>query len=229
MTAPQVKVCCIASLDEARLALAAGARWLGLVSAMPSGPGVIPDARAAQIVRDLPPGTRTVLLTSRTQADDIARQHAAIDSHALQLVDHVTAGEGRRLRQQCPGVLLLAVIHVIDAGALTQAREAAQWADAVLLDSGNPALAVKELGGTGRTHDWALSRRIRDAIAPMPLFLAGGLRPANVAEAVRVVQPFGLDVCSGVRHDGALDAGRLSAFMAAASAAPAPGPDGVGG
>ena len=103
MTAPQVKVCCIASLDEARLALAAGARWLGLVSAMPSGPGVIPDARAAQIVRDLPPGTRTVLLTSRTQADDIARQHAAIDSHALQLVDHVTAGEGRRLRQQCPG------------------------------------------------------------------------------------------------------------------------------
>ncbi len=216
---PDVKICCIASLAEARLALDAGARWLGLVSAMPSGPGVIDDHLATQIVRGLPPQTRTVLLTARTTADDIARQHAAIGSHALQLVDRVAPEEGRRLRELCPEVRLFAVIHVVDAGALDEAREAAQWADAVLLDSGNPGLAVKQLGGTGRTHDWSLSRRIREAIAPLPLFLAGGLRPENVDEALRAVQPFGVDVCSGVRQHGALDPGRLSAFMAAVGAA----------
>lgn len=216
---PDVKICCIASLAEARLALDAGARWLGLVSAMPSGPGVIDDQLAAQIVRGLPPQTRTVLLTARTTADDIARQHAAIRSHALQLVDRIAPEEGRRLREQCPDVRLFAVIHVVDAAALDEAREAAQWADAVLLDSGNPGLAVKQLGGTGRTHDWSLSRRIREAIAPLPLFLAGGLRPENVDEALRAVQPFGVDVCSGVRQHGALDPGRLAAFMAAVGAA----------
>jgi len=73
--------------------------------------------------------------------------------------------------------------------------------------------AVEELGGTGRVHDWALSARIRRAIAPTPLYLAGGLHPGNVGEAARAVRPFGLDVCSGVRTDGRLDEGLLRAFV----------------
>ncbi|HEY7412586.1 MAG TPA: phosphoribosylanthranilate isomerase, partial [Vicinamibacteria bacterium] len=86
--------------------------------------------------------------------------------------------------------------------------------DALLLDSGRPGAAVKELGGTGRRHDWAVSRRIRERV-PVPLFLAGGLTPANVREAVAEVGPYGLDVCSGVRTDGALDERKLGAFFAA--------------
>jgi phosphoribosylanthranilate isomerase len=86
--------------------------------------------------------------------------------------------------------------------------------DALLLDSGNPSLATKELGGTGRAHDWAVSRRIRDAVG-VPVYLAGGLNPQNVRKAIAQVQPFGVDVCSGLRTDGRLDAVKLEEFMRA--------------
>ena len=213
---PLIKICCIANLAEARLAQAEGAAALGLVSAMPSGPGVISDALVADIataMRGLP--VRSFLLTARTRAADIARQHAAAGTTTLQLVDHVPVAELQALRQLCPGVELVQVIHVTGPDVLTAARAAAPWVDAVLLDSGNPALAVKELGGTGRTHDWALSRRIRDAIHPLPLWLAGGLRADNVQAAIRAVQPHGLDLCTGVRSGGQLDADKLRQFVAA--------------
>jgi phosphoribosylanthranilate isomerase len=106
------------------------------------------------------------------------------------------------------------VVHVTDSSSVDYAVAAAEHMDALLLDSGNLQLAVKELGGTGRTHDWTLSRRIRDAIH-IPLFLAGGLTPANVADAVAAVEPFGLDLCSSVRTDDNLDPVKLHAFFSA--------------
>lgn len=216
---PLVKVCCIADEAEARLALAHGAAALGLVSAMPSGPGVIDDATVARVaaaVRGEP--VRSFLLTARTQAEAIAAQHAAAGTTTLQLVDHVPLPELRRLRRLCPGVELVQVVHVTGEAALAEALAVAPHVDALLLDSGNPAAAIKQLGGTGRTHDWALARRIRDAVFPRPLWLAGGLRPHNVAEAITTVQPHGLDLCTGVRVNGRLHAPTLAAFMAAVSA-----------
>lgn len=213
-----LKVCCIASIAEARLAFEAGAHALGLVSAMPSGPGVIDDAMVADIaaaVRGFAPrAPRTFLLTARTQAAAIAEQQRAAGTTTLQLVDHVPPDELRRLRRELPGVEVLQVIHVTGPGSIDEARAAAPLVDALLLDSGNPALAVKELGGTGRTHDWAVSRRIRESVS-VPVYLAGGLRPHNVGEAVAAVAPFGLDVCTGVRTDGRLDAAKLRAFAQA--------------
>ena len=94
--------------------------------------------------------------------------------------------------------------------------------DAVLLDSGDQRLAVKQLGGTGRRHDWAVSLRIREALE-VPVFLAGGLNAWNAARAIQDVGPFGLDICSGVRTDGALDEAKLSSFMAAVERAWASG------
>ncbi len=224
MPPPVLKVCCIADVDEADLAIAAGATVLGLVTAMPSGPGVISDSLAATVadhVRRHAPAVETFLLTSLTGAEAIAEQHARCRSTALQLVDHVPVDDLRRLRTLCPGVRLVQVIHVLDAASVDEAQAAAPWVDALLLDSGNPRLAVKQLGGTGRRHDWTLSRRIRDAVWPLPLFLAGGLEAGNVAAALAAVQPHGLDVCSGVRHEGRLDAVRLRAFAAAAAHAAA--------
>ena len=217
---PQVKVCCIASVAEAQLAQAAGAAALGLVSRMPSGPGVIADAVIAEVaaVMRVQP-LRTFLLTAGTQAQAIAQQHTRAGTTTLQLVDHVPHEELRALRRLCPGVELVQVIHVTGEASVDEALAVAPWVDAVLLDSGNPALAVKELGGTGRTHDWALSRRIRDAIHPLPLWLAGGLRAHNVAQAIAAVQPHGLDLCTGVRTGGQLDAAKLAIFMAAVHAA----------
>ena len=220
-----VKVCCIADVAEARLAYEAGAAALGLVSAMPSGPGVISDERVAEVaraVRGQP--VRTFLLTARTQAQGIAEQHRRCGTTTLQLVDHVPHAELRRLRELAPGVELVQVIHVAGEESVAEALAVAPCVDALLLDSGNPKLAVKELGGTGRTHDWACSRRIRDAVFPLPLWLAGGLRMHNVAEAIAAVRPHGLDLCTGVRTGGRLDATKLAAFMAAVRAAGATSP-----
>ena len=216
---PRVKVCCIADEAEARLAIAHGAAALGLVSAMPSGPGVIDDATVARVaaaVRGEP--VRSFLLTARTRAEAIAAQHAAAGTTTLQLVDHVPLPELQQLRSLCPGVEIVQVVHVTGEASLAEAQAVAPFVDALLLDSGNPAAAIKELGGTGRTHDWTLARRIRDAVFPLPLWLAGGLRVHNVAQAIATVRPHGLDLCTGVRVGGRLHAPTLAAFMAAVSA-----------
>jgi len=219
---PRVKICCIKSPDEARLAIALGASALGLVSSMPSGPGVIDEATIARITAVVPPPIATFLLTSRRDADEIIAQQRRCRTNTLQLCDYVELSVYARLRAALPGIALVQVIHVTDEESLLKAQKAAEHVDALLLDSGNPALAVKELGGTGRVHDWSLSRRIRDAV-PKPVFLAGGLRSSNMQEAIAAVQPFGLDLCSSVRTNDVLDEEKLRSFFEAVNAAPAAG------
>lgn len=211
----QLKVCCIASVAEAELAIAYGATAIGLVSAMPSGPGPIPDSDIAFIARATEGRALRFLLTSRTAPADIAVQVRAIAPDAVQLVDTPTPRDLRALRSLVPGVLLVPVVHVQGPDAIATAAELAADADLLLLDSGNPGGAVRELGGTGRTHDWTVSAALVRAVAPCPVFLAGGLNADNVADAVHTVRPAGIDVCSGVRTRGSLDAAKLGAFTAA--------------
>ena len=214
----RIKVCCITTPEEAALAMRHGAAAVGLVSAMPSGPGVISEEQIATIAARVPPGVATFLLTSRTAAVEILAQQRRCGVNTLQLVDRVAPGTHATLRSALPGIKLVQVIHVGGEESVEEARQVAQEVDAILLDSGNQRLPVKELGGTGRTHDWSVSRRIVEA-APVPVYLAGGLTPDNVGEAVRRVRPFGVDVCSGVRSGGRLDEARLAAFVAAVRAA----------
>ena len=208
------KVCCIRSIEEAALAVRHGAAALGLVSAMPSGPGVIDDDVIRQIALWAPLSTRTFLLTARTDADDIARQVRASATNTVQLVDAVPLPSLARLRCLLPDVRLVQVIHVRDESSVQQALQAAPLVHELLLDSGNPSLAVKQLGGTGRLHDWTHSRRIVE-LAGVPVWLAGGLNPANARAAIEAVQPHGLDVCTGLRVNQALDEARLEAFARA--------------
>lgn len=196
------------------MAIAAGASALGLVSAMPSGPGVIDDDQVARIARAVPPGIATFLLTALTEADAIIEQHRHCRTNTLQLVDAVAPGTHQLLRQALPGIALVQVIHVVSQANVDEALAIAPDVDALLLDSGNPSAAVKELGGTGRVHDWALSQQIVNG-TDKPVYLAGGLRADNVGEAIAAVRPFGLDLCSGVRVDGNLDQQRLDAFVQA--------------
>lgn len=211
---PRVKVCCISSVEEAAIAIGCGASALGLVAEMPSGPGVITDHQIQEIARSVPPGVSRFLLTSRTDAAGIIDHAESVGVEVIQIVDHVEAAVRERVKAQLPAVRIAQVVHVEDASSVDLARDLAVHADALLLDSGSPGAAVKELGGTGRTHDWSLSRQIVER-SQIPVFLAGGLKPSNVAEAVAAVQPFGLDLCSGVRTDGKLDPQKLEAFFAA--------------
>ena len=207
-----VKVCCIQDLDEAQLAISAGASAIGLVSAMPSGPGPIAEERITQIAAAVPAPTETFLLTCFVEAEAIAAQHRRCGTTALQLVDHVPEPELRRLRQIAPGVKLVQVIHVTGPESVDEALAAARLVDTLLLDSGNPRLAVKELGGTGRVHDWTHSRSICER-AGIPVLLAGGLNPGNARAAFERVRPTGLDVCSGLRPNGRLDGALLRDFF----------------
>jgi phosphoribosylanthranilate isomerase len=215
---PRVKICCIRDREEAALAVRYGASALGLVSAMPSGPGVIADEAIAEIARAAPPGVASFLLTSRQDVDSIVEQQRRLRPTTLQICDRLDTGTYRELRDALPGVGLVQVVHVTGEDSLDEARRVSGEVDAILLDSGDQSLAVKELGGTGRCHDWTVSRRIREAVA-VPVYLAGGLRAENVAEAIAAVGPFALDVCSGVRTDGRLDEEKVGRFFAAVAAA----------
>jgi phosphoribosylanthranilate isomerase len=214
----RVKVCCISSVEEAHLAMRLGASALGLVSEMPSGPGVIPEALIAEIAAAVPPPIGTFLLTSRTDPAEIIAQQKRCGVNTIQICDRLPAGGYATLRASLPGVSLVQVIHVTGETSIAEALNAAREVDALLLDSGNRSLPVKELGGTGRTHDWTLSAEIVRKTR-IPVFLAGGLNAENVSEAIRTVRPFGVDLCTGARSDGALDERKLVRFMAAVSAA----------
>ena len=210
----RVKICCISSLEEARLAIQFGADALGLVGQMPSGPGVVGDDVAAQIVRATPPPVATFMLTSKTTASGIIAHQQRVRANTIQLVDAVPAGTYTQLRAALPAIKLVQAVHIIDERSIDEALQAVeQGIDALLLDSGNPTLTVKELGGTGRVHNWQVSQQIVTQ-SQVPVFLAGGLNPNNVQEALDAVQPYGLAVCSGVRTNGHLDAHKLKAFMA---------------
>ena len=209
---PRVKVCCIASVAEAWLAIEHGASAVGLVSAMPSGPGPIPEELIAQIAGTIPPGVSSFLLTCQEDVDAIVDQQRRTRVNTIQVCDRLPPGSYARLREELPGVSLVQVVHVNGPEAVEEAIAIAPEVDAILLDSGNQSLPIKELGGTGRTHDWHLSRAIRESVA-VPLYLAGGLKPENVAAAIREVRPFGVDVCSGLRTEGRLDPQKLTAFF----------------
>ncbi len=209
----RVKICCIRNADEAAMAIRHGAAALGLVSAMPSGPGVIAEETIAEIAATVPPGVATFLLTSKREADSIIAQQHRCRVNTLQLCDSVEPDCHAKLRASLPGIALVQVIHVTGPESLDEAMSVADGVNALLLDSGNQKLSVKELGGTGRTHDWHISRKIVESVR-VPVYLAGGLTPENVQAATQEVRPFGLDVCSGLRTNGNLDEGKVRQFFA---------------
>jgi phosphoribosylanthranilate isomerase len=208
-TRPRIKICCISSIEEAQLAIRYGASALGLVSAMPSGPGVIAEHQITEIADIIPPSIASFLLTSSQDVETIIEQQHRCHVNTLQLVDTLPEGSHRLLRAALPGITFVQVIHVRGLEALEEARAVAPFVNAILLDSGNPDLAVKELGGTGRVHDWVISKKIREAL-DIPIYLAGGLNAENVRNAIRQVGPFGLDLCSSVRTNGHLDEEKLA-------------------
>jgi phosphoribosylanthranilate isomerase len=214
----RIKICCMASIEEADLAVAAGADAVGLVGAMPSGPGPIADELIADIARHVPPPVASFLLTSETSAEAIADHVGRTGPTTVQVVCHIDPAEHVLLGKLQPRVSRVQVIHVEDAGALHLIDAYAPHVHAFLLDSGRPSATIPEFGGTGRVHDWAVSAAFVRA-SPRPVFLAGGLTPQNAADAVRQVRPFGLDLCSGVRTEGRLNRAKLEAFMSAVRAA----------
>ena len=210
----KVKICCISSIEEAKLAVAYGAAAIGLVGRMPSGPGIITDELIHAIAKTVPPPIQTFLLTSETTTDNIIEHHRKVNTTTIQIVDALSGREYHKIREAIPNVQLVQVIHVLDEGSIKEAIEISEFVDAILLDSGNPNLPTKVLGGTGKTHNWDLSKKIREKIS-LPIFLAGGINKDNIKKAIEHVQPYGIDLCSSVRTNGQLDESKLEELFKA--------------
>lgn len=214
MKKTHIKICCISSVQEANLAIDAGASAIGLVGNMPSGPGIISDELIAEISLSVPKHIETFLLTSETKVDEIIKHYSKVKTTTIQLVDALTEGTHAQLKAELPNVKIVQVLHVLNEKSIEEAMEISSKVDIILLDSGNPNLATKELGGTGRVHNWEISKQIVENVN-VPVFLAGGLNPLNAKNAIAQVGAFGLDLCSGVRTNGKLDLQKLNAFFSA--------------
>lgn len=212
MTHTRVKICCISSFEEARLAISYGADALGLVSEMPSGPGVITEELITNIASIIPPGVSSFLLTSKQDIEAIIKTQKRTRVNTIQIVDSLEEGTHQELREALPGISIVQVIHVNGMESIEKAKLVAPYVDGILLDSGNQKLDIKELGGTGEVHDWSISKEIVKQVR-VPVFLAGGLNPENVSEAIEQVRPYGVDLCGGVRTNGKLDEIKLEAFF----------------
>ena len=210
----RIKICCIASIAEARMAIRNGADAIGLVGKMPSGPGPIDDELIAMIATTVPPPIASFLLTSEQSATGIVQHVKRVHTNTVQIVDELAEGTYEHIREALPPLRIVQVIHVTGKESIEEAIRLQKSVDAFLLDSGNPKAAIKTLGGTGNIHNWDISREIVRSVA-VPVFLAGGLNAGNVYDAINKVQPFGVDICSGVRTDGKLDESKLKQFIAA--------------
>ena len=193
-----------------------GADWLGLVGPMPSGPGILTLEEARAIAAGCVGRARPILLTSELRASAILRDAAFVGVDAVQVVQHIEPDEAAALASA--DITYVQVIHVEGPQALDLIEHYAPHCDSFLLDSGKPSRNT--LGGTGNTHDWSVSAEFMRR-AGKPVFLAGGLNPHNVAEAIQQVRPDGVDICSGLRRDGRLDPELLNAFMAEVKASAA--------
>lgn len=194
------------------MAINYGASAIGLVSEMPSGPGVIPEDLITEIALSVPKSILTFLLTSKRDTASIIEQQIRCKVNTIQLCDSLAEGDYTDFRKEIPGINIIQVIHVVDKSSVEEAISIAPLVDGLLLDSGNVKSSIKELGGTGRTHNWALSRAIVKS-SQTPVWLAGGLNPENIIAAIEAVSPFGVDICSGVRSDGKLDELKLAQFV----------------
>jgi phosphoribosylanthranilate isomerase len=210
----RIKICCISSVEEARLAITHGADALGLVGKMPSGPGPIEDDLIATIAKTIHPPIASFLLTSEQSSSAIIDHVKRTGVNTVQIVDELTSGSYDHIHDALPHVRIVQVIHVISEESIGEALNVHRHVDAILLDSGNPKAAIKTLGGTGNTHNWNISRELIKAVS-VPVFLAGGLNAGNVKAAIQTAKPFGVDICSGVRTNGKLDIEKLIAFISA--------------
>ncbi|MBE9125213.1 MULTISPECIES: phosphoribosylanthranilate isomerase [unclassified Coleofasciculus] len=210
-TRPRIKICCIGSVEEAKQSIRYGASALGLVSEMSNGSSLVSEGLIAQVASMVPPGVSSFLLTSKSDTLAIVAQQRRLGVNAIQICDRLQYGTHGDLRQALPGIAIVQSISITGEESIKEALFIAPHVSALVLNS-NDSSETQELGDTEQLHNWEISKRIRELV-DVPVFLAGGLTPDNVADAIQTVQPFGVDVCSGVRTQGQLDESKLSQFF----------------
>jgi phosphoribosylanthranilate isomerase len=209
MSTVRVKICGITRKEDLDAAAAAGADAVGFVVGAAASPRNLSLEKAEKLFRQVPPFVKSVLVTVPTSIIELAEACEKLNPDAVQ-IHGANLRSVALFREKLSATPLIGAVNANSADALEVAQVASKMFDAVLLDS----LADGQYGGTGIVHDWTLSKCIRKAVHPTPLILAGGLNPENVAEAVRVVQPYAVDVSSGVElQPGRKDNQKMTNFV----------------
>ena len=207
MNAVRVKICGITRKEDLDATAAAGADAVGFVVGVASSPRNLSLSEAEKLIRQVPSFVKSVLVTVPKSLGELVETCKRLNPDAVQI--HGTSMFGA-VRERLPNTLLIGAVKANSPDAFDIAAKAAETFDAVLLDSFDNG----RYGGTGIVHDWELSKRVRQVIHPKPLILAGGLNPENVAEAVRTVEPYAVDVSSGVeRQPGIKDHTKIIEFI----------------
>ena len=214
---PIVQIAGVIDRKEAAMLVAAGVDWLGFPFRLTVHREDLTEAAAARIVRGLPPPHEGVLITYLDRAAEILALCRELAVRKVQIHGPIPLPELAALRAGDPGLFVMKSLIVRPGGGEELAREAARFrplVDAFLTDTYDPATGAT--GATGKTHDWAVSRRLVE-VAERPVILAGGLNPGNVARAIREVRPAGVDAHTGVEGpDGRKDPGLVRELVRAA-------------
>ncbi len=209
---PVIKVCGIQNINEANGAIEAGANTIGMLTGVPEYvEDKISPETAKKIVVSLPRGIRTVMVTHLLEVSKIVEIAEYTGISALQIHNDLSTEGMKSLREYVPNLELIKTIHVLDESAIEDAKVYESFSDIILLDT----KAGERIGGTGKTHDWNISKRIVEEVG-IPVILAGGLNPRNINEAISKVKPAGIDANSGLENkDGSKDFDKIRIFAAA--------------
>jgi len=204
----KVKICGITSNEDLVTAVEAGADAVGFVVNVPSSPRNLTLGEAERLMKNTPVFVKNVVVTVPKRLSELIEIYERLKPDILQVHGHNLSGSV--IREKLANTRLIRAIQVKSNHAVGEAVKAANTFDAILVDS----FVSGRFGGTGKVHDWELSKRVRQKVHPKPLILAGGLNPENVQDAVRVVKPYAVDVSSGVESQlGIKDSKKVFEFI----------------
>jgi phosphoribosylanthranilate isomerase len=205
----RVKICGITREEDLAFAVAAGADAVGFLVGVPSSPRNLTLERAEMLLRQVPVFVDSVVVTAPQSINGLAEICERLKPTAIQIHGKKNF-EASEIRERIKDTRLIKTVYVTEDALNETAIEELKTFDAVLLDS----FTKGQYGGTGRVHDWTLSRQIKEAVDPVSVILAGGLNPENVKEAIMAVEPYAVDVASGVEaNPGIKDQGKVRAFL----------------
>ncbi len=208
----KVKICANKSVDEAKMCLDAGADIIGiLVGQEHNSNDFIDKYKAKEITNFVDKRCKVSLVTHLTDADKIIELTKFIGNDIIQLHSDIKEDEVEKIYKSLPNVKLVRLIHISKDGKICTNYKKVQYVDYYLLDSFN--LKTNQVGGTGLIHDWNKSSELIKELNK-PVFLAGGLNPDNVKQAVSLAHPYGVDVNSGCKNKlGMKDKNKVKNFI----------------
>lgn len=208
MSRVKVKICGITSPEDLTLAVDVGADALGFVVDVPESPRDLSIAQAKDLVTRVPVSVESVVVTVFRSIDRLEQICRELRPNAIQL--HGAPALSPKIRRKLPRLRMIGAFSVNSDSQLVTTIHWVRGFDAVLVDT----FDAERIGGTGKTHDWNVSRQVREKISPTPLILAGGLTSHNVKEATGIVKPYAVDVSSGVENaPGRKDRNKLFSFI----------------